>query len=307
MDRKMNNVKNVFSIKDLENLSGIKAHTIRIWEKRYNVLEPMRTETNIRLYDLQSLQKLLNITLLHNHGYKISKISKFPNEKIPVLVREIISEKSVKNHAINAFKMAMMNFDQNLFFNTYNNLLAEKSFRDVFYEVFIPLLNEIGLLWQTDTITPAHEHFISYLIKLKLLTNTEKIQSLEVIKQNTLHDTTFVLYLPINEIHELGLMYLNYEFILNGYKTIFLGESVPVDSLKDILKYFDKITFVSYITVQPSKDEINNYIEQVKKEILINDQTELWLIGKMTEEINPKVLNSNIKVFDSITEIVYQI
>lgn len=303
----MNNVKNVFSIKDLENLSGIKAHTIRIWEKRYNVLEPMRTETNIRLYDLQSLQKLLNITLLHNHGYKISKISKFPNEKIPVLVREIISEKSVKNHAINAFKMAMMNFDQNLFFNTYNNLLAEKSFRDVFYEVFIPLLNEIGLLWQTDTITPAHEHFISYLIKLKLLTNTEKIQSLEVIKQNTLHDTTFVLYLPINEIHELGLMYLNYEFILNGYKTIFLGESVPVDSLKDILKYFDKITFVSYITVQPSKDEINNYIEQVKKEILINDQTELWLIGKMTEEINPKVLNSNIKVFDSITEIVYQI
>src|SRR3970040_2893553 len=97
----MNNVKNVFSIKDLENFSGIKAHTIRIWEKRYNVLEPMRSETNIRYYDLASLQKLLNITLLHDHGYKISRIATFSNEKIPLMVREIVSEKSKKNHVIN--------------------------------------------------------------------------------------------------------------------------------------------------------------------------------------------------------------
>ena len=107
----MNNVKNNFSIKDLENLSGIKAHTIRIWEKRYNVLEPMRTDTNIRFYDLSCLQKLLNITLLHEYGYKISKISKMPVEKIPALVKEIISAKSAKNHAISSFKMAMINFD----------------------------------------------------------------------------------------------------------------------------------------------------------------------------------------------------
>jgi DNA-binding transcriptional MerR regulator len=96
----MNNVKNVFSIKDLENLSGIKAHTIRIWEKRYNVLQPMRTDTNIRLYDLASLQKLLNITLLHEYGYKISKIASYPEEKIPSLVREIVTSKNAKSHAI---------------------------------------------------------------------------------------------------------------------------------------------------------------------------------------------------------------
>ena len=123
----MNNVKNIFSIKDLENFSGIKAHTIRIWEKRYNVLEPTRTDTNIRLYDLKSLQKLLNITLLHNYGYKISKISKYPTEKIPELVREIISEKSAKNHAISGFKMAMLNFDQAQFLSIYEDLLSEKS------------------------------------------------------------------------------------------------------------------------------------------------------------------------------------
>ena len=157
----MNNVKNVFSIKDLENLSGIKAHTIRIWEKRYNVLEPMRSDTNIRYYNLVNLQKLLNITLLHDHGYKISRIAKFTEQQIPEAVREIISEKSVKSHAISSFKMAMLNFDQSLFFKTYDTLLSEKSFREVFHEVFIPLMNEIGLLWQSETITPAHEHFIS--------------------------------------------------------------------------------------------------------------------------------------------------
>jgi MerR family transcriptional regulator, light-induced transcriptional regulator len=298
----MNNVKNVFSIKDLENLSGIKAHTIRIWEKRYNVLEPMRTETNIRLYDLLSLQKLLNITLLHNHGYKISKISKFPPDKIPVLVREIITEKSVKSHAINSFKMAMMNFDQTLFFNTYDSLLSEKSFKVIFYEVFIPLMEEIGLLWQSETISPAHEHFISYLIKQKLLLNTEKVQALNPTKENKI----FVLYLPSNEIHELGLMYINYEFILSGYKTIYLGESVPIESLKDVQKYFDNVTFVSYMTVEPSKDYINEYIEKIKKDLLTDETTEIWLIGRMISEINPKNFNPKVKSFYSIQEMVIE-
>ena len=135
----MNNIKTTFSIKDLENLSGIKAHTIRIWEKRYNILEPLRTDTNIRLYDLSSLQKLLNVTLLNDYGYKISKIATFPPEKIPSLVKEIIQEKNSKNHAISAFKIAMMNFDQELFLNTYNWLASEKSFRELFFVFFIPL------------------------------------------------------------------------------------------------------------------------------------------------------------------------
>ena len=169
----MNNVKNVFSIKDLENLSGIKAHTIRIWEKRYNVLEPMRSDTNIRSYDIKNLQKLLNIVLLHNFGYKISKIATLDQAQINKLSSDIISEKSAKNHAISSFKMAMMNFDQSLFFNTYNQLLNEKTFQEVFYTVFIPLMNELGFLWQTETISPSHEHFITYLIKQKLLISND--------------------------------------------------------------------------------------------------------------------------------------
>lgn len=295
----MNNIKNTFSIKDLENLSGIKAHTIRIWEKRYNVLEPMRTDTNIRFYDLACLQKLLNITLLHDYGYKISKISEMPTENIPQLVSKIISQKSVKHHAISTFKMAMINFDQNLFTTAYNTLLSEKSFREIFYDVFIPLMNEIGFLWQTDTITPAHEHFISYLIKQKLLINTEKLQENAPTKQ----DKVFVLYLPMNEIHELGLMYLNYEVILNGYKTIYLGESVPTENLKDLKTYFDNIVYICYSTVEPIKSEINAYIKQIENDIL-DETCELWILGKTTEDFEEKNHSSKVKHFTSISNLV---
>ncbi len=298
----INNVKSVFSIKDLENISGIKAHTIRIWEKRYNILEPIRTETNIRIYDLSNLQKLLNVVLLNNYGYKISRISEYNTDKIELLVREIITKKSTQSHALNAFKMAMINFDQTLFLNTYNNLLSEKSLREIFHEVIIPLMNEIGLLWQAGTISPAQEHFISFLIKQKLLIHTEKVQTLEP----TRNDKVFVLYLPENEIHELGLMYLNFEILLNGYKTIFLGESVPIDSLKDMKKYFDNIVYISYMTVQPIKDNINNYIESFLTEV-IDANSEMWLLGRMTEFIDKSNLPKTVTVFNSIENLVKEL
>ena len=295
----MNNVKNVFSIKDLENLSGIKAHTIRIWEKRYNVLEPMRSETNIRFYDIKNLQKLLSIVLLHNYGYKISKISSLSHEEFNKLANDIISEKSAKNHAISTFKVAMMNFDQTLFFNTYNKLLNEKTFKEVFYSVFIPLMQELGFLWQTDTISPAHEHFITYLIKQKLLINTEKVQILTPTKE----DKVFVLFLPSNEIHELGIMYLNYEILLNGYQTIYLGESIPIDSLLDLKSAFEKITFVSYFTVEPNQEIIEDYIDEMHEKLIKNSDNEMLLLGRMTAEIKDKNKYNNIHIYNSIEDL----
>ena len=299
----MDVVKNVFSIKDLENLSGIKAHTIRIWEKRYNILVPKRTDTNIRYYDLNCLQKLLNITLLHDFGYKISKISTYPEEQIPVLVNEIITKKTVKHHAISSFKMAMMNFDQVMFMKVYDQILGEKSFREVFNEILIPLMNEIGLLWQTDTISAAHEHFLTYLIKQKLILQTEKVQLMAPTK----NDKVFILYLPSNEIHDLGLMYLNYEILSKGYRTIYLGESVPIDSLKDVKAYFDKIIFLSYLTVEPNKDEINNYVKTLKKEILNDEKTEIWLTGRILAHLDLKIINEKISLFYSIPDVVNKI
>ncbi len=296
----MNNVQKVFSIRDLENLSGIKAHTIRIWEKRYNLLTPERTSTNIRTYSINSLQKLLNITLLYNKGYKISKIARIPEENIPLIVREIVSKNSTTNHAINALKLAMINFDQPLFNTTYNSMIADKSFREVFKEIFIPLLNELGLLWQTNTISPAHEHFITSLIKQKILTNTEKAQEYQIIKK----DKIFVPFLPENEIHEIGLLYLNYEIVLRGYKSIYLGQTVPLDTLKDLMKYFDNVYFLSYFTVAPSKNKIKKYIEEFIH--LSKEQTDihLWVLGYQTKHIEVSNLPEFVKVFSSIDQIV---
>lgn len=295
----MNNLKKSFSIRDLENLSGIKAHTIRIWEKRYDLLTPERTRTNIRSYSLNSLQKLLNITLLYNGGYKISKIAKIPEKNIPLIVREIIAENSAKNHSINAFKLAMINFDQFLFTRTYNGLLTDRSFREIFREVFIPLLKELGMLWQTDTISAAHEHFISCLIKQKIVTNTEKLQLTEPVKT----DKIFVPFLPENEIHDIGLLYLNYEIVLSGYKSIYLGQTVPLENLSEIMKYFDKLYFVSYVTTAPTSDKIDAYIKDFIAMTKGYSNPNLWLLGRQVQHINKKILPEFIKTFTSLEQV----
>lgn len=296
----MNNVKKKFSIRDLENLSGIKAHTIRIWEKRYNLLSPERTSTNIRTYSLASLQKLLNITLLYNNGYKISKIAKIPEQNVPLMVREIVAKKSVKNHAINAFKLAMINFDQTLFMGTYNSLLSEKSFREIFKEIFIPLLNELGMLWQTDTISPAHEHFVTCLIKQKILVNTEKLQHIEPVKT----DKIFVPFLPDNEIHEIGLLYINYEIVLRGYKSIYLGQTVPLENLSEVMDYYSNLCFISYFTVVPTKDQINKYLADFEKIAKQYSNPNLWILGRQVQHVDEKSLPPFIKTFTSIDQIV---
>ncbi|RNC80162.1 MAG: MerR family transcriptional regulator [Winogradskyella sp.] len=299
----MNNLKNKFSIKDLENLTGIKAHTIRIWEKRYKLLSPKRTDTNIRYYDLASFQKLLNVSYLNNNGYKISKIATLKQEDIQNLVREIASKTNLESHAINSFKLAMLNFDQVLFYNTYDSLLKDMSFEDIFYEIFIPLLTEIGLLWQTNTITPAHEHFLTTLIRQKILINTEFIQA----EAEPNSKKTFVLYLPDNEIHELGLMFLYYQIVAHDYHAIFLGQSVPLESLEAVLHYYDDLIFLSYFTIKPHKDEIDKYVRDFDKLILQKSNAELWILGQMLNSLDLDNLPSKVKPHKSIEEIVSQL
>ena len=296
----MNNVKNDFSIKDLENITGIKAHTIRIWEKRYNLLDPDRTDTNIRHYNLESLQKLLNISFLNNNGIKISKIAELKEDEIAAKVREMASRGRMTHHALNAFKIAMLNFDQVHFYNTYNGLLAEKTFREIFYEIFIPLLNELGMLWQTDTITPAHEHFIAVLIKQKILLNIEKLQNLEPRPPGR----TFVLFLPDNEIHDIGLMFINYELRSRGFHTIFLGESVPADSLLDLLDFYEDITFISYFTVKPEAFEIEEYLNEFCNLLLTSPDLAFWILGRKLQTYDTTNLPKGVSAFDSIEALV---
>lgn len=299
--KKMNTFRNAYSIKDLENISGIKAHTIRIWEKRYNILEPMRTDTNIRYYDFISIKKLLNITLLHNHGYKISKISQYPSETIPRLVKEIITDKTYKSHAINAFKVAMLNFDREGFYKAYDQLLSNKSFTGIFNDVFVPLLNEIGLLWQTNTITAAHEHFITNLIKQKLEVELEIISKSQEITQ----DKVFILFLPVQESHDLGLKYLNYEVVRKGYKTIYLGENIEIEDLQKMTVQFESTVFLTYITTAPMAEEINSYIEKVQQTVLANaPSAQLWVTGVGIENLDMETVINRTKVFLSMNHII---
>jgi len=292
----LNNIKTEFTIKDLENFSGIKAHTIRIWEKRYNILKPNRTDSNIRYYDINNLQKLLNVSLLNTNGLKISKIAELPDSKLNAAVRELVAKSGVDSQASNSLKLSMLNFDENLFNVTYNKLVAQTSLRDVFKNVFLPFLNEIGLLWQVNSITPAHEHFISNLIKQKIHINVERLQ----LSSPTNFDKVFVLYLPMNEIHELGLMYLHFELLLHGYQSIYLGQSVPVANLNDVQKVYDNVCFVSYLTVEPSRMSVSEYVETVRNTVLSESDNELWLLGRKLSEIEDKSAFENVKLFDSI-------
>ncbi|HMI06158.1 MAG TPA: hypothetical protein VK528_01330, partial [Flavobacterium sp.] len=160
----------------------------------------------------------------------------------------------------------------------------------------------LGILWQTDTITPAQEHFISCLIRQKLSINTEKAQLSQVQKD----DRVFVLYLPSEEIHELGLMYVNYELIVNGCKTIYLGANVPVESLRDLSRHFEKIVYITYLTVQPGRNYVDGYIKTMGEKIL-GGNSEFWILGRQTEHIDQSNINQKIKIFFSISALVSQL
>lgn len=298
----MNKIKFQFSIRDLENLSSIKAHTIRIWEKRYQIFIPNRTETNIRFYSIEELKKLLNISFLNSYGYKISRISELSEVNLYKLVKQVYSEKTNVIFSINVLKVAMLNFDAVLFNETHNELSKTKSFSDIFLEVYIPFLKEIGMLWQTNSIKPIHEHFISYLIFQKLIENISLIQT-----QNQISDSekTFVLFLPENEVHEITLMFINYQLINNGFRTIYLGSSVPFSDLIEINNFYDKVHYVSYFTVMPYVDELNNYLKKFDNDILSLNASKLFISGNQTQYFSNSI--SSVYKFVSVEDIIREL
>lgn len=297
----LNNIKQDFTIKDLENISGIKAHTIRIWEKRYNLLAPKRTETNIRFYSNKNLQKLLNIVLLNNNNFKISKIAKMTDEELIMQCREMAFNFLHNDEAINSFKLAMFSFDKVLFNNTYNKLLLKMTFREVFKDVFIPFLEHIGLLWHTDTLIPAYEHFVSNLITQKIQINTEK-----VLCTDSKCAKTYVLYLPENEIHELGLLYLNYELNLRGNNTIYLGQSLPFDNLEYFLKSENEFCLITSMTIMPYDSKVEDYFKEVDA-ALKESKTELIAIGNKTNLVKNHNFESNIKLYKSVPDLLKEL
>jgi DNA-binding transcriptional MerR regulator len=292
-------IKTSFSIKDLENLSGVKAHTIRIWEKRYDLLTPERSDTNIRTYDMDNLQKLLNVSALMRKGVKISKISKLTDAEIQTKVKEETLSNGSNETYLNAFKLAMLNFDTDLFEATYHKLLSNFSFREVFLGTFLPLLEDLGVLWMTNTIHPVHERFISTLIQQKLLINIERVQGKS---DNT--DVVYALFLPLNEMHDLGLLYLHFELLLKGNKSIFLGHSIPQDDLIELQSVFPKIQFISYLTVQPSTESTLEYLSQFSADVLTSRGEQLHILGRNARSIPKTELPANVRSYDTLNELL---
>ena len=292
-------VKTQFGIKDLENLSNVKAHTIRIWEKRYNLLEPDRTDTNIRKYNIESLKKLLNIAYLYNAGNKISTLAELNPNQIKSLIEENLSEFNAV-YLRDVFKLSMFEFDGERFDSTLKKLAKTKAFREIFSEVFIPLLNELGVLWHSGTIDPAHEHFISEKIKHSIIEHCNEL------KIDTAKDSSraFVLYLPYEEIHEIGLLYANYELLSAGFKTIYLGANVPLESLSHVLNEKQKTTFVTYFTVKPENDNFEDYLDTFQKLVCSKIPCDLYILGR---KVTQKPNNKNISYFNDLKQFIAHI
>lgn len=285
-------IKDHFSIQDLENLSGIKAHTIRMWEKRYDLLQPARDANNIRSYCSGDLRKLLNVAALIHYGYRISAIACLPDEERCRLVNREAAEHQPLPKALSEFKLAMMTFDQAGFDRVYGDLLKRYSFREVFSEIFLPLLGDIGLMWQTGTIHIGHEHFISNLIKQKILLEIEKAG--QAPRKST--DRRYVLYLPANEVHEIGLLYTHYALLASGAFSVYLGPSVPPEVLQTMTGHYEQIDFVVWMTVEPPENEVGSYVRLISETVLRPGQDRLWLLGRRATGLDPEERPAGVRV-----------
>ena len=248
-----------YKIKYIEVLTGIKAHTIRIWEKRYGILIPDRTDTQIRTYTDAELSLLLNISLLNKSGYKISKIAQLSKNEITELVWEIKASDAL-DVSCEKLILALINLDECLFRDTLNDLILEVGLEDTFSNHIIPFLDRIGVMWLVGTINPAQEHFISNLIRQKIIAEIDKLP----IPDHSV--APIMLFLPEHEWHELGLLY--YQFILRNKNihTVYLGQSLPYESTLDCLQRLKpKAILTSWLTAVDD-DFMVKYFENLKSD-----------------------------------------
>lgn len=247
-----------YTIKDLEVLSGIKAHTIRIWEKRYNLLIPSRTETNIRFYTDKDLKRILNISMLVRNGYKISKVAKFEETEIKNSVLKITENKNSETDYIEQFLRYMLEFDQVNFIKLTEEMITRFGFEEAVFKVFFKLFERIGTFWQVGTIFPAQEHFVTNLFRQKLISEIDKFEVSN--KKNA----SILFFLPEDELHEIGLLFYSYLAKKYGYNVIYLGQFVPFKDLVSMAKNVEiDFVFTAFVNSFP-KENLEKYLIDLK-------------------------------------------
>ena len=250
----------IYSIKDLEKLSGIKSHTIRIWEQRYHLIEPGRTDTNIRLYSDDDLVKLMNISLLNQNGYKISKIARFNDDQVKEIILQLNSELPSITTQNAGLTKALIDADELLFNHVFETSVEQIGFEMTVEQLLFPFLVSIGTLWLAGTINPAQEHFISNLIRQKIVVaiDQERIRTAETLPR-------MLFYLPDGEFHEIGMLYYSYLARKANFEVVYLGSSVPFRDIitMDEIRPFN-ILFTSFVT-SIVQGTIKERIEQCHK------------------------------------------
>jgi DNA-binding transcriptional MerR regulator len=250
----------MYSIADLERMSGIKAHTIRIWEKRFKLFEPIRTETNRRIYSDTDLKRILNVKLLLEEGHKISHISVLSDEERAKMLfkEEQPNENGVISHQVmvNRIIEAAINYDETLFDKIFSHGLIHMGFVGLWSEVLLPALNRIGKLWISDNLAPAEEHFISNLITQKLNT------AIDGQPRSNVGNKSFLLFLPEGDHHELGLIMCHYLLRSHRIKSVNLGENVPLENVSKAIKEHDFDYGLTFnIGISPSKKVIQKLLD----------------------------------------------
>jgi MerR family transcriptional regulator, light-induced transcriptional regulator len=247
---------NVFSIKDLEALSGIKAHTIRIWEQRYAVLKPDRTDTNIRTYNNEELRYLLNVALLNKHGYKISSITRMSDAEVSEKILGLNHESAQSEHYINQLIMHMSNLDMVAFENIIDRQVKTIGLKKSITGLVFPFLGRIGMLWQTNHINPAQEHLVSHLLRQKIIAAIDRTAT-PVLGRSVL------LFLPPGEYHEISLLFVQYLLKSEGIPTLYLGANVPLNDLPEVIRIKKPVCVFTHITSLSPKNPFDKFMNQL--------------------------------------------
>lgn len=272
-----------YSIKDLEVLSGVKAHTIRIWEKRYHLLTPSRTDTNIRFYDDIDLRKIINVSLLVNNGTKISKVARFDDVKMKESVLEITRKNTSEQDYIERLILHMLNFDNIAFYNLVDEIIKQKGLEESFTKVFFALFERIGIYWQVGSIFPAQEHYVTSILRQKLIAETDKLGF------ENMNGMTMLFFLPDGELHEMSLLFYAYLAKKCGYNVIYLGQFVPFDDLVKVNLHI-KIDHVFTAFINPIlKTDLENYLIKLKENF---HQQKVFITGWQIQQLSPELPRS---------------
>lgn len=286
-----------YSIKDLEQLSGIKAHTLRAWEQRHKLIIPKRTSTNIRYYGDDDLRIVLNTSVLLETGLKIGQIAKFTPVEISEKALEASPYTGLYTYELNELKMSTLNFDLPRFEAVMEHCIDKFGVHKTFQNIIGDYIQELGKFWLAGNVSISQEHFMSSLIRQKLFSAIDSLTSPENPTKGT-----YALFLPTNELHELGLLYLTYVLKERGEHVFYLGQSLPKEYLQDLLNHQPVTHLISAFTTHPDVEQMEDYLSELD-DMVEENSVKVHLTGYQFQQFHTKMSWKNIQIHQSLKDL----